>query len=603
MSSFEHILPWVMHNGNPILFGLVWIAVTAAAAIWVASAVGQIALPTGRNATRRPIDLILFEWRLTGAPGALASLTLLAAFLASYVVMILVWEDFTYYDNSQLTLLTLKHHNFPPQMDPGTGRFWPLGLQEFSLIRLFTNTIIGYHVLPIVQLLIFSCILVILDHELNITARAALVVFTLLTPSILFSFNSLVFVERDVLFFFACLVLSVKRFEETASIAYAIAAIICAQIMIYSKETAFLLLLGFAGSRLILRCRNSYCGGWDLGRFWIRESRLDLCLAFLAALFLISYFGIMSFHGKMTYVNSSRLPRADIVLGYIRVDLLPWFLIAVVLARIYLILRHRRAPLLFWDGLAFAGVAWFLAYLYLSIFSVYYTGPVDLIAILCVGRFAVLSWNDMRPWTKIAGVLVTFVVLFQNVLGSGFVVFERKNVVHAKAEIASVVETQYQRVSGNNLRLFFPFAGAFVIMEFGAYLDYRGVPVEGATDEAPSLTRLNNLALAESSSTRAKVGGKAEAGPCVPWVKIWCQLVSGPAPGDLVIVLPDDEASLAEASVYRERGELLFSHEPRPSIPHWLYSLFNILPIGPESRYRYDALPDRWMDGSVTKWQ
>src|SRR5271155_4559896 len=100
----------------------------------------------------------------------------------------------------------------------------------------------------------------------------------------------------------------------------------------------------------------------------------------------------MGLHGKMTYVDSSRLPRADVVLGYIRVDILPWLFVAVVLARSYLILRHRVAPLLLWDGLAFGGVALFLCYLFFSIFSVYFTGPVDLIAVFYIGRLAVLSW-------------------------------------------------------------------------------------------------------------------------------------------------------------------------------------------------------------------
>ena len=600
MSFFEVTRVWAMHHGGSMLFGLVWITITAAAAMWVASTAGQLAVPMSQKVTSRPIDLIL-RWRRVGAPGDVAALTLLAVFLASYVATTLVWEDFAYYDNSQLTQSTLKGHNWSMSIniDPGSGRFWPLGLQEFNLIRHFTGTITGYHLLPIVQLLIFAWILFILDDELSITARAALVILALLTPSILFSFISLVFVERNVLFFFACLVLSVRRFEQTRVIAWTIAAVVCAQIMIYSKETAALLLLGFAVSRLILRCTNPHFAGRGFDRLWAGENRLDLCLASLAVIFFILYLGIMGIHGRMTYVDSSRLPRADVVLAYVRVDLLPWLFLAVVLARIYLILCHRVTPWLLWDGLAFGGVAWFLGYLYLSIFSVYYTGPVDLIAVLYIGRLAVLSWKKTQPWGKFAGILLAFIVLCQDVLISAFVVFERKNVVHAKAEIAAVVETQYRR-AGNNLRLFFPFAGGFVIMEFGAYLDYRGIPVEGATDEAPSLS---SLALAEASSTRAKVGGKAEAGPCVPWVKIWCQLVNGPAPGDLVIVLPDDEASLAEASVYRERGELLFSYEPHPSIPHWLYTLFNILPIGPESRYRYDALPDRWMDGSVTKWE
>lgn len=42
---------------------------------------------------------------------------------------------------------------------------------------------------------------------------------------------------------------------------------------------------------------------------------------------------------------------------------------------------------------------------------------------------------------------------------------------------------------------------------------------------------------------------------------IW--LVS-PHPGDIAVVLPDDEASLSDAMMYRKRGQLLFSYEPRP---------------------------------------
>src|SRR5262249_15535352 len=158
-----------------------------------------------------------------------------------------------YYDDSFFNLATLKGHNLQPEIWPENGRFCPLGLQEFSLVRHFTNTIIGYHLIPIVQLLIFCWICVILDDELNITVRVALVIFALLTPSILVSFDGLNFQERDVLFFLACVVLSVKRFEQTQSITWGVAAVISAQIMMYCKETVFLLILGFAISRPILR--------------------------------------------------------------------------------------------------------------------------------------------------------------------------------------------------------------------------------------------------------------------------------------------------------------------------------------------------------------
>lgn len=86
------------------------------------------------------------------------------------------------------------------------------------------------------------------------------------------------------------------------------------------------------------------------------------------------------------------------------------------------------------------------------------------------------------------------------------------------------------------------------------------------------------------------------------WNCTWCHAASGPAVGDLVIVLPDDEASLSEASVYREEGELLFSYHPRPPIPQWVYSLVgndHIVTV----KYSAAPRPERWMDGSVTVWK
>ena len=323
--------------------------------------------PGRESATRGPIGLLAL-WRRDGAPRYIGALTLLGLFLASYVAMVLVWEDFAYYDDSIFTLTTLKGHYVIPAIWPEEGRFWPFGLQEFNLIGHFSNTVIGYYLIAIVQILVFCSILLILDDELNITSRTVLVVVALLTPSILISFNRLNAPERDVLFLLACLVLSVERFERTHSAAWAIAAVVSAQIMMYCKETVFLMVFGFAVSRLILRYRNERLAGRGY-RLWARESRLDMCLASLALVFLILYLGFVG-DSSMKYAGSSHLPRADAVLAYTRVDFLPWLLVAVLLGRIYMILRHRVAPWLLWDALAAGGVACFLAYIYLGMFRV-----------------------------------------------------------------------------------------------------------------------------------------------------------------------------------------------------------------------------------------
>jgi hypothetical protein len=574
-SLFEQILEALLAH-NTARFLLIWMIVTAA--MCVAVRVTLVAAPNSQVSTIRPTNLSLI-WRRAAMPGAVAGLTLVAVFLGSYIAMKLAWEDFAEFDNSMFTQTTLKGHNVFAQIAPDTGRFQPLAGQEFNLIRHFTDSVIGYQLLPIFQLLVFFSILVILDAELSISARAALAILSLLTPSILISFSGLIYDERDVLFFLVCLMLCVKKFEQGGSIAWAVAATVSAQIMLYYKETAFLLLFGFAVGRLILRGRE---GHYD--RLWDNESRLDLCLAFLCVLFVVYYFAVMGIHPSMNYALTYSQPRTQVILSYIRVDLLAWLFVAVVLVKIYLILGHQVAPLPFWDGLALGGVAYFCAYLYLGMFRRYYLAPVDLIAVLYVGRCVVVSWKKLLSWEKIAAIPLAFLILLQNLAGSALALFERKNVIHGKAEIASVVKTQYRSGAENHLRLFFPFAGPYSIMEFGAYLDYRGIPVERAVGEAGGM---NSVVLATAAV--------AEDGPCVESMTIRCHRVYGPVPGDLVIVLPDDGGSADEASVYRGRGELLRLSAPTPSVPHWLLSFLAVFHPG--------NFPDRWMDGSVTRWQ
>ena len=179
--------------------------------------------------------------------------------------------------------------------------------------------------------------------------------------------------------------------------------------------------------------------------------------------------------------------------------------------------------------------------------------------------------------------MLVFIVVFQNVVFSAVSIFERKNAIHGKVEIARVVGEQYRMRTAHPLKLFFPFAAPYSIMEFAAYLSYRGIPVEGANG-------------ADAGPEGAVLAGRAVAkdGPCMDYTTIRCLAADRPAPGDLVIVLPDDGASSAQASPYRARGEL-FSYEPVPGFRHAL--------VADLAGYLRITIPDRWMDGSVAIWQ
>ena len=98
MSFFERIAPWVMHNLGTLLFGVIWITITVAAAICVVWAVGRLSDPTSQKAQRHPTNLILTSDRL-GRLELLLRWYCWPSFLASYIVLILTWEDFAYYDD------------------------------------------------------------------------------------------------------------------------------------------------------------------------------------------------------------------------------------------------------------------------------------------------------------------------------------------------------------------------------------------------------------------------------------------------------------------------------------------------------------------------
>jgi hypothetical protein len=478
----------------------------------------------------------------------------------------------------------LKGHDMPPPIWPGEGRFFPLSLQEFNLIRHFTDSAIGFHILPIAQLLVFVFILLILDDELGVVARVSLAVVALLTPSIFISLGDLPAPERSELLFLAGLILCVKRFEETGSTRWAAGAVLCAQIMLYYKETAFLLVLGLAGGRLLFRYGSRERARWDFGRLFDMQGRLDLSLIGVTVLFLIYYFAAMGLRPNMNYAITHQQPFVTTLLAYTRRDVLAWLLAAVAAGRIYLILRGRAAPLPLWDGLALGGVACFVGYLYLRLVQPWYSAPVDLIGVLYVGRFAVLSLESPRSWGKSIVLSLMFIVVCQNIVLFAATLYGQKNAIHGKVEIARVVEEQYRNRAGHPLRLFFPFTHPYWIMEFAAYLSYHGVPVEGG--DGGDAGRPDDVVLAGPA-----VG---KDGRCMVYETIQCHAAIQPAPGDLVIVLPNDFPSRAQASLYRARGEL-FYYEPRPAIPAWLLLLI--------TDHLHIANSDRWMEGSVTIWQ
>lgn len=567
----------VLWTGRVTLFWPIWIALTAIGilvALWI--------VPRRSERERRQFSTQRLRcW----SPADILAVAVLGLSLVGYVAGVLVWEDFTYYDNSHFTNGTLAGHNIPLQISPEGGRFWPLGHQEFNLLRHLTHSITGYHALRIVQLLLVCAILLFFDEELTVRCRVSLVFLLLVTPSVLISFTGLIYPEANMILLLACVAWFVQQYERTQQLTWAVAAVACAQLLLYYKETAFLMLLGFAAGRLFMRCRND--ASWDFARLRDSESRLDLCFAILAGMFVVFYLVAMFPKYGAGYADSRRLPLLQIVGMYAELDLLAGVFICVWLTRMFLVARGRLVPSLMWDGLACGGALYFAGYIVLRMESAYYLAPVDLIAILYVGRLVFLSLKRMSRVARWCTFALLALVILQDLSVSGFRMYERKNVVHAKAEMARVIQARYRSDPQSAKRLFFPYGKPFFILEFASYLNYIGVPVE----QFQGKSTVGGVAL---------IGREVHSnGPC-GYRAFICHPGAGPEPGDLVVVFPDDPATMATSASDQPTGSIqLLSYDPLPPIPPWGEPFVNLLHVA-SPVFSLTRIPDSWLKASVT---
>jgi hypothetical protein len=583
-----HLLPDLSHPLKVLwrerihLFWPIWVGTTTIGVFLVI-----LVVPKKKSIPSNSIPSTRHNW----SGGAILAVAFLVLLLACYIAGSLVWEDFTYYDNSHFTNGTLLGRNIAVQILPQNGRFFPLGHQEFNLIRHFTHSVVGYHALRIVQLVLLCGILLVFDEQLSVQARVALIILALITPSILISFSGLIYTEWNVIFWWVCLVWSVQRFEQTQFRTWAVAAVIFSQLMLYYKEIAFVLLLGFALGRLLLRFWKLDRADWDLDRLGGPNSRLDMCIALLGVWFLLYYLTAMFPNYSMNYTKELHLPLLGVLAFYFKLDLLVWVFTVAVLGRIIQILRHRAAPEVLWDAMALAGIGCFAAYLTLHMYSGYFLAPVDFIAVLYLGRLAALSVKDTGLATKLCVLGLLTLVVLQDFSFSAFRMYERKNIIHAKAEMGRVIQASYESDPRNVKRLFFPFATPFGVMEFASYISYLGVPVQ---ETPPGSFAANSVML---------VGRAFQTdGPC-GYRTFACHPGSRPDPGDLVVLFPDDFARGDEWNSYLQEGNgPLFSYQARPSIPRWIVPYANCLHlVSPAFSNR--RLPDRWLNGSVIIWK
>jgi len=523
--------------------------------------------------------------RLQGAKDWAAGIAL-AIVLAGYLAVIFYKQDFAWYDDEVFTDFSVQGKNFAPAIWPDQGRFFPLEVQEFNYLSWITRSPAGFHSFALAEILLLLAVLWIVLREFRVWQRALLLVTLMLTPSFLISYMGLIYPERNVLFWLAILVLCLLGHEKNRGAGCFLGCLVATHVALYHKEPVAVLVVAFAASRILLewRARRTDSFSW---RGFAKTNALPLSLfgvtAIFAGLFVLALFP----QADGTYVEARRLPVETVLWAYVQTD---WLLIALLVVSGVRVARalllHRKLDSL-WDPLATGGLAYFAAVFALGLYSGYYPAPVDLIAVLYLGRIGI-KWAA-KPWRPRAAIVAAayLILVAHNTAYSAFRVIETKSMIGEKAQLADYVLNHSG--SAGQTELYFPFASKFHLMELSAYLKYRGFQLEG------------QRVLSTAMGPRVVVEGRGDypLGRCVSYRIYVCKHVDSASENAWIVVLPDDDVSMAEVEKLARGMQLEFSAQSCEGCSgenRWIERLHAI-----SQEYWNTPLPGHWLKLQVFK--
>ena len=476
---------------------------------------------TKKNYSNQTVKInLFFYWQIA----------FLVIFSGIYIYLILYGEEFAYHDNEQFTYYSLDGRFFGMPIWKNVGRYWPLGLQEYNIISLFSKTIFAYHLFSIAQLLITIPIIYLILRPLNITSKLVVILIIMVTPSFAISFFGLIFPERNLIFWLAIFIYCYQRFIDNKSISYFCLIILATQFLLYYKEPMFLLIGGFASSRLSFQLLiNKIYNKPQLYRKFIQKNWCDLSLIILSIIFLIQYLRVMRAGVKSSYAdNFSKISQFSTLIHYFKADLILLTFLVVFSVRILFLLVNKKLPDLIWDSLAIGSFLYFCAYVKLSMFRWYYMAPVDFIATLYLAKLIFPIIVSKHKY-KILGIIMLVTAIFiQNLHHYSYAILERKKSIEARVEIVNFLE-RYISVEMNNddIHLFLPAVDGYNVMQLSSFLYYKNFSV---LPEKKIDNQKRNLIIYTDK--------KYPKNLCRPYRPFKCYYTDNSKQTDLTIILP-----------------------------------------------------------------
>jgi hypothetical protein len=349
-------------------------------------------------------------------------------------------------DQAQFLTTTALHKilSIHKYVIPSLGRFFPLGLMDYNLLLFFHNgnTATAHFILNAFSFLVFILVSLILFYKIIFTESKNKQFIWLLVCTILFLisrvysvFLDLIFPERIVVTLLVLFILSTYQFKKTDRWIYGILSLILAVYLVYCKEPLFGSIIIFALSDLIFNYRNLP-----------KNYKIFLYLLIVNSLIFITlyYFLVFRFIVSVYSSNHGEINVLDIILRMIWSQKIIILAVILFIPRIYSIIFKKDVFHLFFDGLLFSGLAYFVACLILKLnFTYYYLPSVILITPAIV--YWLLYYIKIK-WTLI--IMIVFALFYSYKLIA--IIKESQNnritIYPAMREIAQYKQRGYQLI-------------------------------------------------------------------------------------------------------------------------------------------------------------
>lgn len=294
------------------------------------------------------------------------------------------------------------------------GRFTPLMSLEYNFVAIFSNKPFWYFFYHAVQFVIFAFLLVrILKYSTNNKIFIYLIpVLLFLLPGFTDNWFRLQNHERNVIFFFAILILAYIKYLEQWNIRYLIVSFICVNLALYYKEVSFVAISAFSLANLIFHPKKSNS----------KFKLFNFILLFSSFIYLIMfYFFILMPGTSFSFLYKPFNLFLTVIKNifnytFFSDPILILLVIPLTVQRVYKLVTKKSNYTIF-DSFLVAATAYIIPYIILNIYSPYYLLPAYIFALPSLLFFLSKKHFSKLLW-KIAFSVVVFLTIF-NLIPSG----------------------------------------------------------------------------------------------------------------------------------------------------------------------------------------